>query len=203
MRDTRENVARAALIDPGIKCTIHPMEIKHHQPVVEAYTRYWDVIARFLRKELHGRMAEAEDLAQEVFVRYSRVLSREAVLNPKALLFRMARNLVIDSGRAEQKRQNCLTDILSLGADARADQTATPEEEILVKEALEVIEAVVRNLPPKCRRAFVLSRYHHLTHSQISADMGISIAGVKRHINLALAKCDAAVKGLDKGLKHD
>lgn len=203
MRDTRENVVRAALIDPVIKCTIHPMEIKHHQPVVEAYTRYWAVIAKFLRKELHGRMAEAEDLAQEVFVRYSRVLSREAVQNPKALLFRMARNLLIDSGRAEQKRQNCVKDILSLRADAQADQGVSPEEEMLVKEALAVIEAVVRNLPPKCRRAFVLSRYHNLTHSEISADMGISIAGVKRHINLALAKCDAAIKGLDKGRKDD
>lgn len=58
-----------------------------------------DSLVRYLRYHLDDR-SEAEDIAQETFVRYFQARGRdEKITQPRAWLFRVAHNLLVDYGR--------------------------------------------------------------------------------------------------------
>ena len=61
-----------------------------------------DSLIRYLRYHLDD-VEEAEDLAQESFLRFFETRSRnEQIEQPKAWLFRVARNLLVDRGRKKK-----------------------------------------------------------------------------------------------------
>ena len=58
-----------------------------------------DSLVRYIRYHLDDR-SEAEDIAQETFVRFYQARSRdEKITQPRAWLFRVAHNLLVDYGR--------------------------------------------------------------------------------------------------------
>lgn len=48
------------------------------------------------------------------------------------------------------------------------------------------IRAGIDTLPEKCRQAFVLNHYEHLSYKAIAQEMGISVKTVEKHISKAL-----------------
>lgn len=48
------------------------------------------------------------------------------------------------------------------------------------------IQAGIDGLPEKCRQAFMLNHYDHLSYKAIALEMGISVKTVEKHISKAL-----------------
>ncbi len=68
----------------------------------ELFAECRDSLVRYLRYHLDDA-EEAEDLAQESFLRFFETRSRdEQIEQPKAWLFRVARNLLVDRGRKKK-----------------------------------------------------------------------------------------------------
>jgi RNA polymerase sigma-70 factor (ECF subfamily) len=55
-----------------------------------------------------------------------------------------------------------------------------------VKELNETLQEAVQQLPPVRRKVFELSRYHSLSHKEISKRLALSVKTVETHISLAL-----------------
>jgi RNA polymerase sigma-70 factor (ECF subfamily) len=68
----------------------------------DLFGEYREGLLRYIRYHLDDR-SEAEDIAQESFVRFYQARSREEeILQPKAWLFRVAHNLLVDLGRKKK-----------------------------------------------------------------------------------------------------
>lgn len=68
----------------------------------ELFVEHRESLMRYLRYRLND-FAAAEDIAQECFIRFFQARCRQEVIEqPKAWLFRVAHNLVIDHGRAKK-----------------------------------------------------------------------------------------------------
>ncbi|WP_050585127.1 sigma factor-like helix-turn-helix DNA-binding protein, partial [Pseudomonas syringae] len=59
--------------------------------------------------------------------------------------------------------------------------------EIIAKVYLEFLHTL--GLPALVKRAFLMSQVDGLSHGQIAAELDISIATVKRHLNKAALRC--------------
>ena len=55
--------------------------------------------------------------------------------------------------------------------------------------------ALIDNLPPRCKEAFVLYKFEGLSHAEIAKKMGISINMVEKHIINALVICKKGMHG--------
>jgi RNA polymerase sigma factor (sigma-70 family) len=151
---------------------------------------YDELLKYFMRavKDVH----EAEDLVQETF---GRVLSMAALGRPvddlRALLYEVARNLLIDRHRMGQVRQHVSDDLLlqELPGPASDNPEALVAGRQRVLHLLHTIEA----LPPRCRQAFVLHKIDGLAQAEIAQLMGVSLNMVERHIMLAVATCRKAL----------
>lgn len=130
---------------------------------------------------------EANDLTQEAFYRFIRIKDSGKLSKPRAYLFRIATNLLRDGVRRDRARKRDFH--VSLEAEAIADTIADPERVVGAKMAVDRLLAAVANLPPKCRRVFVLNRFEGMTYVEIAEHLGISEAMVAKHIRSALVRC--------------
>ncbi|CAB3735903.1 putative RNA polymerase sigma factor FecI [Achromobacter deleyi] len=155
--------------------------------------RYYRELLNFCNRAIRNSDAAA-DAVQET---YARVLSAQQgereLLEPRALLYRTARNLLTDQHRRNVVRGQAQPhdpDPDDTGLDDIAAPAACqPETAAMSAQAVDAMLAVIAALPPRCRQAFVLHRFDGLSHTEIADQMGISRKMVEQHIKLAMQAC--------------
>lgn len=157
--------------------------------------RYHRELLNFLTRQVNDRDAAA-DLAQESYVR---VLSAQssglAVLDVRALLYRIARNLVIDQHRRAEVRRHENLDAIRTTSTLRLLSTCSrrgagfPAGHPRVRERIEA-------LPPRCCEAFALHVFDELSHAQIAQGMGISMSMVEKHVARGMMACNLCERRL-------
>jgi RNA polymerase sigma-70 factor (ECF subfamily) len=150
-------------------------------------------LQRFLTRRL-GCAETAKDLAQDTFLRLLQASPGQALLNPRAFLFRIAANLVIDYHRRQQHRTT-LPDT-DVPADA-PDPCPSLETVVWSKQQVALLKQSIEELPPKCRQVFLLIKFHHLTHSEVATRLGISRSTVVKHMVKAVDYCRHRVQDSD------
>ncbi|MFT3802572.1 MAG: sigma-70 family RNA polymerase sigma factor [Burkholderiaceae bacterium] len=153
---------------------------------------YYRELLNFCARSLKDRDAAA-DLVQEAYARFLALgRSGETVADPRALLYRTARNLLID----QRRRRDVRADEQSLEALADEAQPALPRHQqpeaiYAFSQYARAIHDAIESLPPRCREAFILNRFDGLSHQQVADRMGISRNMVAQHVIRAVLVCKA------------
>ena len=150
----------------------------------EIYDRHRDGVFRFLYGMLHNRES-AEELTQEVFMRYLNSLNRvDFRFAPSTLLYRIARNLGINMLKSAGRRLSSAVspEILERTCPGMHDQSG----ELFHKELTEVLALSVDRLRPELKAVFLLKIREQRTYAEISAICGRSLRTVKRYMAAAL-----------------
>lgn len=148
----------------------------------DLFILYYPKLKSFLSGFL-DRETEAEDLAQDVFVKlWQSRLSLTNVENLNAYLYRMAKNTLY-THLDHTFSPNLITEI---------DSTHIPsidelEELIFAKELEDLIDVAIDKMPPQRKKIFCLSRKQGLNNETISLQLNISKRTVETHISAALA----------------
>lgn len=149
------------------------------------YTNHHSWLYCWLQRKL-GNASDAADLAQDTFVR---LIGRRAALRAgdesRALLTHIAKGLVIDHWRRQDVERAWRETLAHLPEP----EVPSPETAALVLESLYLIEAMLRNLPVRTRRIFLLAQLDGLTYPQIAKQTGCSLITVKRHMRNAFLAC--------------
>jgi RNA polymerase sigma-70 factor (ECF subfamily) len=149
-------------------------------------------IYRYLRR-LTSRAAEADDLAQETFLRAYRAwagLDPEA--NVRAWLFAIATNVARNHFRTEARRRRAYVTVGERRGEADA---AGPEEEHVFRETRALLDRVVAALPLKQRMAFTLRKVHDLDYEAIGVSLECSVESARAHVFQALRKIRVSLNG--------
>lgn len=144
----------------------------------ELYTRYHDRLLRFCRRRL-ADSAEAEDVAQEAFVKAWRALPRfagERRFYPWLTV--IAGNLCTDVLRKRSR-------IVSEGdgdLDSRAglaDDDVSPEDRVVAAADCELAQKALQRLTVRHRRVLALREGSELSYQQIAAREGVDVSAVE------------------------
>lgn len=152
------------------------------------YARWRDDLDRYFRRRVSSPEVAAE-LTHETFVRLMRVEGDATIVNPRAWLFRVAQNLVVDHHRADARAP--FDQIDDIRRDAVADPAPSPERHTLSREELAVVSKAIEDLPPRGKQVFMMHRFEGLEYSEIAAQLGISRNTVVVHMVRSLAHCKA------------
>jgi RNA polymerase sigma-70 factor (ECF subfamily) len=158
--------------------------MKPDEAIRRAYVAHYPDLVRFLRHKL-GSASEAADLAHESFARWLSFVrdSRGLVREPRAFLFHVARNLVQDAWRSRARRAMAVEDGRETGG---APPSVSPERAAEARQRLSLLARAVGELPPRCREAFELHKFHGLSHDEVAARMRISRNMVEKHVIRAM-----------------
>jgi RNA polymerase sigma-70 factor (ECF subfamily) len=147
--------------------------------------QYHDSLIAFFRQRT-GSREEACDLTQDAFVKLSSI-DLDRVQAPGAFLFAIARNLLRDRARSRAARDAALN--VSEVENSLVCPRAHPERTLAGREQLRVLEAALRELPPKCRAVLVLYRFDELSQRAIANQLGISVPMVEKYLKRAQDHC--------------
>src|SRR5690606_31626222 len=111
----------------------------------------------------------------------------------KALLYRIATNLMYSRGRMDKARNR--SGHQSLDDVELACDLPCQERIVAAQQELQVVRQVILGLSPKCRKVFLLSRTHGKSYPEIAEICGISVKMVEKYISQALARLRQGVGG--------
>ena len=152
--------------------------------IQEVIRRHHGALIKFLRRRL-SVADDAEDVAQETYIRMMRYEGSNELNSPTAMLFRIAVNVANDHGRATVARRATLH--TELEEAAIVSDLPSAEREVMASQTLDLLLATIEELPPKCKQVFLLSRASDMTYPEIAAHCGISVKMVEKHISRAIA----------------
>ena len=154
------------------------------------YQRYWSLLFIHAGKMLRDEV-EAMDVVQEVFTNLWMKREGIHIIGPvKAYLYRSVRNETLNHINRHKVKEKYID---SLAAFIESSKNVT-EEHVLFAELIELIEREIAALPEKMRSIFELSRFHGLSHENISEELNISSHTVKKTINRAIKQLRRQIK---------
>ncbi|MBW7903218.1 MAG: RNA polymerase sigma factor [Rhodocyclaceae bacterium] len=161
-----------------------------------AFAHWRPKLLRALFRRL-GNRDDAEDLAQESFVRLAAAGKTLPLDEQGPYLQRIARNLSHDLWRNGPARQqvelvpfdDCETQAADVGSDADCPCARTEQ-----RQRLERLRQALDELPERQREAFVLHRFDGLTQDEVAERMDISRRMVVKHLARAFAYCEIRVQ---------
>lgn len=128
--------------------------IERHQRMIHSLTY-----------RMTGSQAEAEDLAQETFIRaWEQLAGFRAEAKFSSWLYRIAVNLCLNWRKREARRAQLLQ------TWQITEDTARPTSPALAQQ----IQEALLKLPPKQRAAVVLTTYEGLSHAEAARALGCS-----------------------------
>ncbi len=146
--------------------------------IVEAYQRpIFNLCYRML-----GNPGEAEDAAQEVFIRaYLKLDSYDPERKFSSWLFSIASHYCID--RLRRRRIQWVSwDDLPPWRWLPSPTASRPEEVVLEQEATQEIRALLDALAPDYRVAVVLKYWHNLSYEEIAQTLDTTVSAIKSRL---------------------
>jgi len=141
----------------------------------ELVTRYQTGVFNICYRILHER-SEAEDLAQESFIRgYDRIQTFDIEREFGPWIRRVAANLCLN----HLKSQKVTTE---LDDERDADSAQLPETVQEVKERSEQIRQALASLPANYRLVVELRHYQDMSYDEIAEQLNMPLSDVKSHL---------------------
>lgn len=164
------------------------------KPSWETIVRENSAIVTTAALRVLGCPADAEDVAQEVFIEAFRKWNPASGQSWAGLLRRVAICRALDLLRSRRK-----TDSLEFHpVDCRE---ADPSEQMIWREHQHQIRAAVASLPNRESEVFCLACYEKLSHQEIAEALQISRGSVAKALSKARAKLNEIFQGLPGEIK--
>jgi RNA polymerase sigma-70 factor (ECF subfamily) len=140
-------------------------------------------LRQYLRRSLKDR-SNVDDLVHDVYVRVCEAASEKVPHPVQPFVFTVARNLLINRLRREQIVPiEAVEDIDALNV---AIESPGPEQIVLAREELRLVQSALDRLPPRSRQAVILRKVEGLSWREIAERMGIAEATVSWHLKDAV-----------------
>lgn len=141
-------------------------------------------LTSWLTRKLHSAF-DADDVAQDTFLRVMNGHSLNAIRDPKSFLCTIARRVMIDLFRRNALEKAYL-EMLEQLPEALSPSPELRESQL---ETLQLIDQMLDGLSHKAREAFLLSQLEGMGYSDIAARLGVSVSSVKKYVAKATEHC--------------
>jgi RNA polymerase sigma-70 factor (ECF subfamily) len=162
----------------------------HTRYVTQVFERFRPPLTRYL-KSLLARREDAEDVAQETYVRLLGAggLERSDV-RVRAYMFKVATNLAYDRFRERRVRKHDSDAVL----ESVPDNAPSIERIVTMEQSIAIVKRTLLELPSRCREVFLLRVTAEQSYEDIAERLGVSKRTVEREMQHALDLCQRRLK---------
>lgn len=131
---------------------------------------------------------DVQDLAQEVYFRLLRVSDQEAIRNPEAYIFTVARHVLYEHS-LEHAHEPPFTDITEAIPELLTPDGEEPPGKAEISERVERLEKVLKKLPPHVGATLVLHKLEGYTVQEVADQLGVARETAKKYLTRAAQLC--------------
>ncbi|MDC1513891.1 MAG: RNA polymerase sigma factor [Porticoccaceae bacterium] len=153
--------------------------------IYAAFLQNESILKRFLRRFLY-KQEDIDEISQETFLRAYKATQGREIDSPKAYLFQVARSLAYSELSRKTRK---LTDYLEDALEDQAGTTDLLEDEYAAQQKVRLFFDAIAELPPQCRRVFLMRKVQGMPHKAISQSLGIGPSAVEKHIAIGTERC--------------
>jgi RNA polymerase sigma-70 factor (ECF subfamily) len=153
--------------------------------ILSSFLGYRGVLRSMVRRIVP--VDDIEDIVQETFIRAHQAEVDRRIGSPEAFMYTTARNLALSF--VVKKENSCkvyIEDVEQVEDFSYEDRQSCAIES---KEKFRLFCAAVRQLPPQCRRVFIMKRVFGYSIKEISRSLDISESTVEKHIAKGVLRC--------------
>lgn len=148
----------------------------------EAFTQLYRMYSKQLYLNL-VKLVKSEEIAaellQDVFIIiWEKRETIEIQKSFRAYLFRIGENKVIDLFRRARRDKLLFSKIKKIASE----HYTHIEEDLIAREDAAILKKAIETLPPQRRQIFELCKIQGKTYTEVSSQLGISIATINDHI---------------------
>lgn len=183
--------------DRDVELMLTVQATQSHEAFQELIERHQGAVIGTVAKML-GNASEAEDIAQQVFLRLWKARARyQPTAKFTTFLYTITRNLVFNESRRRSRRKESSLDQRKddYELELPANPNHQPDRQNLNAELREAVDRAIEALPEKQRLAIVLRRYQNLPYEEIGAVLDLSIPAVKSTLFRARATLRESLAG--------
>jgi len=170
--------------------TLHKFQAGDHTTLNIIMREYQEPIYYFILR-MTGNVHDAEDLAQETFVKT--YLERSKFRGDSSIntwIYRIAANITKNHLRWRSIRHYLPLDALARVLTATAEDTRYEEIESHEKDLLNHLQ----ELSPRQRSVFLLKYFHRLSHQEVANILDISVSSSKTNFHYAVKSLKELVR---------
>lgn len=165
---------------------------ERHTSFTALVERYQKRIYFSARRMVNGDHDEADEIAQETFVKaYEALANFRGESKFYTWLYRIMMNSVIYRSRRQKARKTVALDEVE---DELQASSGEPQSDLEREETKKLIEEAIERLPPKQREVFMLRFYDELPYEEIAQIVGTSVGGLKANYFHAVKKIGEYVR---------
>jgi len=153
--------------------------------IYTAFLQNESILKRFLRRFLY-KQEDIDEISQETFLRAYKATKGREIDSPKAYLFQVARSLAYSELSRKTRK---LTDYLEDALEDQAGTTDLLEDEVVAQQKVSFFFDAIAELPPQCRRVFLMRKVQGMPHKAICESLGIGASAVEKHIAIGTERC--------------
>jgi len=147
-----------------------------------SFRTYDKELHRYLSRRLMQRQ-DAEDLAQEVYLRLLRVDAAKRVQKPVAYIFGIASHVVADFKSGVRQGHERLED-----CDDEPDEGASSPDDLADRLNLQQqLERAFARLPETHAKVLIAHKHRGLSYEEVAVELGLSIHTVEKYVTQAKA----------------
>jgi RNA polymerase sigma-70 factor (ECF subfamily) len=198
---TGETSSQLALRDPDVRLML---QVRQDQPGAfeQLVTLYQQRLVGIMT-HLVGNAAEAEDLAQEVFLRIYRARKKYRARSKfSTWLFTIANNLALNAIRSRQRKPVVPLPVQDSGPlgprpaeQLVPDRRSGPTQRLQRQEMAALVRQALEGLNERQRMAVVLNKFEDMNYAEIAEVMGLTVKAVKSLLSRARVNLRAALAG--------
>ncbi len=153
------------------------------------FKRYYSVLCNHAARYVWSKDV-SKDIVSDVFFSLWKNQDYLSINSSyRAYLFQAVRNGCHNYLTRELSRKASLDEVENYDS-----QSLRPDQIVHFDELQHKIESVISNLPPQCKRVFLLNRLEGKKYAEIATELGISIKTVEMHISKAITILKTALR---------
>lgn len=129
-----------------------------------------------------------DDVVQESYLRIWKARAAQEIRSAKAFLFKVARNIALDSVR--RNKISPVAAVPDLAAVPVMEEGKGVVEAACTREEIALLAAALDALPPRCREVIMLRKFQNLPQKKVARLLGISEGTVQEQVYRGLRRVE-------------
>lgn len=160
----------------------------YYGTVRQLFREHNRALVNFLRTRVSSEQ-EAQDVAQEAYVKLLQLHEPGAISFLRGYLFRIAANLTVDRARHSFIRHRYALDQARGNLPDELTEVRALDVQAITGEEFERAVAALNELSPRLRQAFVRHAVEGYSTSEIATELGVDERTVRKFVTRALLHC--------------